>query len=109
MGTGQGCRIALMLDLKVNNRACLADAGRSRVEQDLNSVLAKNPGDCFRNIGILAHEQLPSRLNDGYAAAEAPEELPKLQPDIAAAQNQQVIGNRVELHDGSIVQEGNTV
>ena len=38
------------------------------------------------------------------AAAEAPEHLPELHADVAAAQHQQVLGQGVKLHDAGGVQ-----
>src|ERR1700730_4376876 len=96
--------MALLLDLQSNAPVCLADANRSCVQQDLNIVLLQNLGDFFRDVGVLATEQLTSRLNNRHATAEAPEELSKFQTDEAAAQDQQVIGNSVEFHDGGVVQ-----
>ena len=73
------------------------------VQQNFDSILLENFGDLFADVGVLAAQQLASGVDDGHATAEAPEHLPELQPDITAAQNQQVLGHRVQLHDGSAV------
>ena len=49
-------------------------------------------------------QQLRAALHDGDGAAEAAEHLPELQPDVAAAQHQQVLGHRVQFHDRGGVQ-----
>src|SRR3981081_2323696 len=109
MRAGQSLRIALLLDLHSNGRARLANATYLGVQQDLNPVLLKNLGDFFRDVWVFAGEQLSAQLNNGHAAAKAPEELSKLHSDIAAAQYQQVLGNRIEFHDGDVVQSRNVV
>src|ERR1019366_1914779 len=92
--------MALLLDLQPNAPLRLAHAIRSRVQQDVNPVLLKYPGHFFRDIGILAIEQLASGLDDGHATTEAAKHLPKLQADISASKNQQMLRNGVQLHDG---------
>src|SRR5215813_15384051 len=43
-------------------------------------------------------------MNDGDLASEAPEHLAKLKPDVASAQNNQVLWNRRKLHDAFVRQ-----
>src|ERR1700686_2794557 len=108
MRTGQS-RIALLLHLQPNVPVRLPDANRSCVQQDLNSVLLKNLGDFFRDIRVFAGEQLSAQLNNCHAASEAPEELSKLHTNVATVQDQQMLGNSVEFHDGHVVQSRNVV
>src|SRR3981081_2248241 len=109
MRAGQSLRFALLLDLHSNVRARLANATYLGVQQDLNPVLLKNLGDFFRDVWVFAGEQLSAQLNNRYPAAKAPEELSKLHADVAATQYQQVFGNRIELHDGHVVESRNVV
>ena len=97
-----------MLDFQ-SNSVRLRDARRSCVQQDLNAILLKNFEDRFRNVGIFASKQLASPLDNGDAASKAPEELSKLQSDVAAAEDQQVFGDGVEFHDGYVVESRNIV
>jgi hypothetical protein len=76
-----------------------------RIQHDFNSVLPQNFGDFFRNIGVLAGQKLARALNDRYSTAKAPEKLAELQADVASAQDQQVIRERFEFHDGDVVEE----
>src|ERR1700692_882843 len=108
MRTGQS-RIALLLHLQPNVPVRLPDANRSCVQQDLNSVLLKNLGDFFGDIRVFAGEQLSAQLNNRHAAAETPEELSKLYTDVATAQDQEMLGNSVEFHNGRVVQSRNVV
>src|ERR1700737_787508 len=109
MRAGQSLRIALLLNLHSKVRARLANANYLGVQQDLNPVLLKNLGDFFRDVWVFTGEQLSAQLNNGYAAAKAPEELSKLHADVAATQYQQVLGNRIEFHDGDVVERRNVV
>src|ERR1035437_3442245 len=96
----------LLLDLQSNAPLRLTHAIRSRVQQDVNPVLPKYLGDFFRDVGVLAIEQLASGLDDGHATTETAKHLPKLQADVATSEDQQMLRNRVQLHDGSAVQKG---
>src|ERR1035438_392683 len=98
--------MVLLLDLQPNAPLRLAHAIRSRVQQDVNPVLPKYLGDFFRDVGVLAIEQLAGGLDDGHPTTEAAKHLPKLQADVAASKNQQMLRNRVQLHDGSAVKKG---
>ena len=57
----------------------------------------------------LAGEQLAGRLNDRHAAAETAEKLSKLETDVAAAEDQQVVGNGIQFHDGGVVQKWSAI
>src|SRR5438874_12998307 len=48
---------------------------------------------------FLARNNLRPLMNDGDAAAIAAEHLPKFEANVTATQNQQMFGNRGELHD----------
>src|ERR1035441_419564 len=98
--------MAVLLDLQPNAAFRPAHAIGIRVQHGLNSVLLKYPGDFFRNVRVLAGEQLTSRLDNGHATAEAAKHLPKLQADISASEDQQMLWNGVQLHDGSAVEKG---
>src|ERR1035437_2219029 len=96
----------LLLDLQSNAPLRLTHAIRSRAHQDVNPVLRKYRGDFFRDVGVLAIEQLAGGLDDGHATTEAAKHLPKLQADVATSENDQMFRNRVQLHDGSAVKKG---
>src|ERR1035438_885239 len=98
--------MAVLLDLQANSAIRLAHAIRIRVQQELNSILPKYLGDFFRDVGVLAVKKLATGLDDGHATTEAAKHLPKLQADVAAAKNQQMLRHGVQLHDGSAVEKG---
>src|SRR4029077_6315269 len=98
-----------LLDFQPNVPVRLSNANHSGVQQDLNPVLLKNPGDFFRDFRVFADEQLSTRLNNRHAAAETPEELSTLRSDVAATQYQEVLGHGVEFHDGHVVESRNII
>src|SRR5436189_4207850 len=90
-------------------RSTCLTVNRSCLQQDLNPVLLQDLANFSRDVGVLAGEQLASRLNNRHATAEAPEQLSKLQTNVATAQDQHVIGNSIEFHDGGVVQSWNII
>jgi hypothetical protein len=67
--------------------------------QDRDPVLAQDSGDLVRDVLVLDHHQARGALDDGDLAAEPAEHLPELQPDVAAAEDDQVLREFVQLHD----------
>jgi hypothetical protein len=69
------------------------------VQQDIDTVLAQHiengPGD----IRVLAAKELGAALDDRHPAAETAEHLPKLEPNVASAEDQQVLGHLIQFHD----------
>ena len=59
------------------------------VEQDYDAVLAQDVGDRFGYVRVFAAHQLSAPFYDGDLAAETPEHLGELQPDVAAAEHEQ--------------------
>src|SRR5690606_16744981 len=65
-----------------------------------DAFLLEDGLDGVRNLGILAADQTRSLLDDGDLAAEAAEHLREFQPDIAAADNDEMFGQEIDLHHG---------
>jgi hypothetical protein len=59
----------------------------------------------FRDIGVLAGENLVLAVDDGHPAAEPAEHLPELQADVPAAEDEQVVRHFGQLHHAGVVQE----
>ncbi len=72
---------------------------RRRGGQDRDPVIAQDRGDPVRDVLVLDHHQARGVLDDRDLAAEPAEHLPELQPDVAAAEDDQVLGELVQLHD----------
>ncbi len=77
-------------------RAPLDGGGRS-LERHINAVLREDRADRLGDVRILAWRELRRLLDDGDAAAEAPEGLRHLEADIAAAEHDQMRGKPIEL------------
>src|SRR5215475_5986742 len=74
------------------------------VEQDLDAVFAQDPRDLIGHILIFASEQLRRALHNRDAAAETPKHLPEFETDVPPAQNQQMLGQFVQLHNRSRIE-----
>ena len=79
------------------------------LQQDLDAVLAQDVGHRVGHVGVLAGQQPLAALHDRHLAAEAAEHLAELQADVAAAQHEQVLRHRVQLHDRGRVQRRHAV
>jgi hypothetical protein len=64
---------------------------------DFNSLVAQNPLHLLRNVQILPTQNFRARLNDGHVAAKATESLCKFEAGIAAADDEQMQRQMVEL------------
>src|SRR5262245_6636753 len=74
------------------------------IEQDFDAVFAQNLRDLVGHVLIFASEQLRRSLDYCHATAEAPEHLPEFEADVTSAQNQQILGQFVQLHDRSRIE-----
>ena len=66
-------------------------------EMHLDSFVAQHLQQCGRDIGIFAAGELRSRLDDCHAAAEPAVGLCHFQSDRAAADDDQMVGQSIEL------------
>ena len=55
------------------------------------SVLPQDPEHRLRDVRVLQRQELTAALHDGHPAAEAAEHLPELEPDVAAAEHEEVL------------------
>src|ERR1017187_4348185 len=109
MRTNQCGRVVLRLNIQADALARPAHVSCFRVQHDFNPVLSQDFANFFRDIGVLAGQKLARALNDRYSTAKAPEKLAELQADVASAQDQQVIRERFEFHDGDVVEKRHRV
>ena len=65
--------------------------------QDLDSLVAEELLDGFGYVRILAVDQLAIAFDDAHSAAETPERLGQLKAHVAAAEDDQVVGQDVQL------------
>src|ERR1700720_1060133 len=74
------------------------------MEQNVDAILLQDRQNFSGDVRIFAAEQLRSLLRDGHAAAKSAEKLAEFKPDIAAADDEEMLGNGVEFHDGRAVE-----
>ena len=68
---------------------------RRRGGQHRDSVVAQQSGDLVAHVLVLVLQQPCAVLDDGDLAAEPAEHLPEFQSDVAAADDDQVLRERV--------------
>jgi len=86
-------------DRQVHCAAAAGDTLQLGFQQDVNAVLDQDPADFLGHVGILAAQELLAALDYRHAAAKPPEELAKLEADVAAAGHDQVLWRLLQLHD----------
>src|SRR5207248_9504698 len=62
-----------------------------------------------RDVLVFATDQSWAHFDDRDLGAKASEHLPKLQPDIAAADNQEMAWDGIEIHQGAVRQIRNAI
>ncbi len=74
---------------------------------NLDALLLEDLEDLRGDILVLPAEQLVAPVHDRDPGAEATEHLPEFQPDVAAANHQQMFGDVSQFHDRGGVEMGN--
>src|SRR5512139_106632 len=94
------------------NRDVVAVARHARnatVDVGLDTFATQDFGDRRRNIFVFACDQAWREFNDGYLASEAPVDLCKLQADIAAAQDDQMRRQKIDVHHRAVCEVANLI
>src|SRR3984893_4272274 len=78
------------------------DAGGFSVQHELQALAFENLLQRGGDVGIFMRENLSAAVDDGNAAAETREHLAKLEADIAATENDEMLGDGFEFHDGNV-------
>ncbi|MEM1417849.1 MAG: hypothetical protein AAGH15_23320, partial [Myxococcota bacterium] len=87
-------------------RLRLRDAG---AREDLDALVAEERQYAPRDVLVLAVEHALRALDDRHPRAEAAEDLGELEPDVGAAQDEQVLGSSLEeerLVAGKVAHDG---
>ena len=87
----------------------LFDAEALGVQPDLDALAGKDFGNGVGDFRVLAPDQAWSHLDNGNLAAEAAIHLRELQPNIAAADNHEMIGQEIDRHHRAVVQSPDRV
>src|SRR5262245_22402642 len=77
---------------------------RFALQQDFNAIFLQDKRHGLGYVRILAGEKLSASLNYRDLAPKAAEHLSKFQSDVASAQDDQMLGHAVELHNRSGVE-----
>src|SRR5262249_16095770 len=67
-------------------------------QPDLDAFSFENRLDGFGNVFVFTLDEPRSHFHDGDVTAEAPVHLSKLQPHVAAANDDQMLGEKVHVH-----------
>src|SRR5580700_9446058 len=68
------------------------------VEQNVDAILLQDRQNFSGDVRIFVAEQLRRSLRDGHAAAKAAKELAEFKSDVAATDDQEMLGDGVEFH-----------
>jgi hypothetical protein len=102
MGTGDVRGTAGGFEREGDAAVFVFDAGGAGVEEKLDAFGFESFLELGSNFGIFAGNDLRASVENGDAAPEAAKHLSEFKADVAAAENEQVIGNGSELHDGLV-------
>src|SRR5262245_61489838 len=92
------------------------DGAGTSTESNATGIQAKtNPlaGQDFfnrsRNVDVFTLHEVWTHLDDGHLRPESAEHLSEFQPDVTAADHQQVLRHGVQLHHRAVREKGNLV
>ena len=78
-------------------------------EPDVDALGLEDLADRRGDVLVFALDQAIAHLDDGDLAAEAAEHLPELEPDVAAADDDEVLGDEVDVHHRAVGEERHLV
>src|SRR6187200_2895914 len=78
-------------------------------DADVDVLRPENLGNGARDILILAGDETRRGLDDRHSASETAIELRKFEADIAAAEDNQMRGQKIDVHHRAVGQVGNLV
>ena len=81
-------------------------SGDARPEQELDPLCSEHRLERLRYVRILAIEEVRSALHDRHRRPEAAEHLRELAADVAAAEDDEVRRELIQLHDAVVVEPG---
>ena len=87
-----------------SRRRCLATAKSQRADDDLDSLRFEQPARQVGDVVVLARDQSLGVFDHRHARAEAAKHLGELEPDVAAAGDDQMLGQDVERQDRRVVE-----
>src|SRR5262245_7589033 len=79
------------------------------LEHYFDAVLYQNLPNSVGDVGILIRKKLRVALNYGDLAAEPAKHLSELETDVAATENDQMLGHIEQLHDRGRIERGHLI
>src|SRR5688572_13004017 len=86
-----------------------AEADELGVQTEVDAFGGEDVLNCGRDLRVLATDETSSHLDDRDLGPEPPEHLAELQSDVAAADDDEVLRQRVQRHHRAVRQELNAV
>lgn len=80
-----------------------------RPQLEAHALGFEDGADTVGHVPVLPRQQARRALDHRHFGAEAPHHLRELQADVAAPDDDKVLGHAVELHDRAVVQRGHAV
>ncbi|CAM3386767.1 hypothetical protein SARU107417_07980 [Salinibacter ruber] len=93
------------LQVRRDRAARLLDGRHARLVEETDPVLPQNIFKRPGHVGVLTAEDVLAPIDNRHLRPEPPEHLPELEPDVPAAEDEQVARHRAQLHDGGRGQE----
>jgi hypothetical protein len=91
-----------LFERKRDGATFIFNASSASVEKELDAFGFERFLQLGGNFGIFAGDELFAGVKNGDATAKAAEHLPKFEADVASSKNEEMLGERRELHDGLI-------
>src|SRR5215469_18643260 len=82
------------------------DAHALRFEPDGGPFVLEDRPDSDRDFLVFPADESRRHLDNGHAAAEPPVHLRELQSDIAASDDDQMLGQEIDVHHAAVGKEG---
>src|SRR6476646_4312358 len=77
---------------------CSPDSPSTRARYDSDALILAQLAQRLRNVTVFAMRQTIVSLDDGHHAAKTAHGLGQFKPDVAAAKDQEMPGNVIQLH-----------
>ena len=107
MRTADPGRFAGAIDAGDDLFSALREADAFCVQPNGDAFLLQDVLDGRRHVFIFTVDQARSHFEDGDLAAKTPVHLPELQTDVAAAHDDQMFRQEVDIHHGTVGEIGN--
>src|SRR5689334_5626307 len=95
---------ALAVVVDAHAIAIAGDPQTFRVELELDALALEDRLHFRRDVFVFTPDETRAHFDDGDAAAEAAIHLREFEPDVAPADDQQVLRQEIDAHDARVVE-----